>query len=129
MGKTLELEEEQLTGKILGAAIEVHKSLGPGLLESVYQFCLARELSLQGLTFEREKSIPVVYKGEALDCNFRVDFLVESRVLVELKTIEAIEPVHKAQLLTYMRLAHIKVGLLINFNSTLLKNSIVRMVL
>jgi GxxExxY protein len=123
------LIEEELTEKIIGAAIEVHRELGPGLLESAYAACLAHELTLRGLRFRTEVPLPVVYKGVRLDCGYRMDLIVEERVLLELKTAEKILPVHEAQLLTYLRLSGIKVGLLINFHSPVLRNAIKRMVL
>ncbi len=118
-----------LTQKVIGAAIEVHKQLGPGLLESVYQACLARELDLAGLHFEQQKDIPVAYKGIRLDSGLRLDFLVEDKVIIEIKSIDAIRPIHEAQLLTYMKLVECKVGLLINFNVAVLRNGIIRKVL
>jgi len=121
--------EKELTGRIIGAAIEVHRALGPGLLESAYQVCLAQELSLQGLIFEREKPLPVEYKGLQLDCGYRLDFIVDGKVVVELKAVDKIHPVHEAQLLTYLKLTGCRVGLLINFNVPVLKNGIKRMVL
>jgi GxxExxY protein len=129
MGRKLELFEEQLTSQIIGAAIEVHKALGPGLLESVYQTCLSREMDLRGLKFEKEKGLPVEYKGIALETGVRLDFLVQGTVVVELKSVDAIVKIHEAQLLTYLRLTGCKVGLLINFNVPVLKEGIVRMVL
>ena len=123
------LRNENLTWQIIGAAIEVHKHLGPGLLESVYQISLARELTLRGIPFRREVNIPVRYKGEALDANFRADFIIADRVILELKAVEQLLPVHEAQLLTYMRLASCPIGLLINFNVPVLKDGIVRRVL
>ena len=123
------LRDEKLTWQIIGAAIEVHKHLGPGLLESVYQVSLARELALRGIPFRREVNIPVLYKGEALDANFRADFIVANRVILELKAIEKLLPIHEAQLLTYMKLASCSVGLLINFNVPVLKKGIIRRVL
>lgn len=129
MGIKLDLLEETRTGEIIGAAIEVHKLLGPGLLESAYQHCLAREFGLRGIRFEQEKPLPVEYKGVALDCGYRLDFLVEENIVVELKAVEVIEPVFRAQLLTYMKLARCRVGLLINFSVPILKNGIIRMVL
>jgi GxxExxY protein len=121
--------EKELTEKIIGAAIEVHKQVGPGLLESAYQACLARELALVGLHFEQEKSIPVEYKGILLDCGYRLDFLVENKVIVELKTVDELNDTHKAQLLTYLKVTHFKVGLLINFNVPVLKDGIKRLIL
>lgn len=129
MGLKLDLVEETRTGEIIDAAIEVHKILGPGLLESAYQRCLAREFGLRGIGFEQEKPLPVKYKGIDLDCGYRLGFLVEGSVIVELKTVERLENLHRAQLLTYLRLTGCKVGLLINFDVPILKNGIVRMVL
>lgn len=123
------LYEKDLTGQIIGAAIEVHRELGPGLLESAYQACLARELSLRGLPFEQEKPLPVEYKGVRLDCGYRLDFIVAGKVVVELKAVEAIHKVNEAQLLTYLKLTGCRVGLLINFNVPVLKDGITRMVL
>jgi len=123
------LIEEQLTKAIIGAAIEVHRELGPGLLESAYEECFCYELHLRGLNFERQVELPVAYKGLKLDCGYRLDIVVENSVLLELKSIEQILPVHHAQLLTYLRLSEKKVGLLINFNVGVLKNGIVRRVL
>lgn len=120
---------EELTEQIIGAAIEVHKSLGPGLLESAYEECLCHELGLRGLGFERQKPIPLKYKRIKLDCGYRIDILVENKVIIELKTVEEIMPVHEAQLLTYLRLANIKVGLIINFYVPVLKDGIRRMAL
>lgn len=120
---------EELTEQIIGAAIEVHKSLGPGLLESAYEECLCHELELRGLKFERQKPIPLKYKGIKLDCGYRIDILVENKVIIELKTVEQIMPVHEAQLLTYLRLANIKVGLIMNFYVPVLKDGIRRMAL
>ena len=110
------MEKDQLTEKIIGGAIEVHKALGPGLLESTYEQCVARELSLSGLAFKCQHSLPVEYKGVRLDCGYRVDLLVEDRVILELKSVDKLTNIHQAQLLTYMRLADIRTGLLINFN-------------
>jgi len=121
--------EKDLTEQIIGAAIEVHRYLGPGLLESAYQECLCHELSMRGLKFECQKLIPLEYKGIKLDCGYRLDILVEEKIVLELKTVEAIMPVHEAQLLTYLRLTNVKVGLIINFNVPVLKDGIRRMVL
>jgi len=123
------LLEEELTQEIIGAAIEVHRVLGPGLLESAYEECLCHELSLRDLSFSRQVELPVVYKGIKLDCGYRMDMVVEGRVLLELKTVEKLAPIHEAQLLTYMRLSGIRVGLLINFHSAVLRNAIKRMTL
>ena len=119
----------ELTYETIGAAIEVHRALGPGLLESAYQACLCRELSLRGIRFQTELALPVHYKGVRLDCGYKVDILVGQLVVVEIKTVEALAPVHDAQLLTYLRLGGWKVGLLINFNVAVLKHGIHRRVM
>jgi len=119
----------ELTHEIIGAAIEVHRGLGPGLLESSYRECLCRELELRGLPFVRERGLPLEYKGIKLDCGYRMDILVANRVVVEVKTVDALAPIHDAQLLTYLRLGGWNVGLLINFNVVLLKNGIHRRIL
>jgi len=119
----------KITEAIIGAAIEVHKALGPGLLESAYCECLRRELSLRGVPFECERALPVEYKGIRLECGYRLDFLVSKSVVVEVKAVEALAPVHEAQLLTYMRLGGWRVGLLVNFNVAVLKQGIRRRVL
>jgi len=116
----------EITHKIIGAAIEVHRQLGPGLLESAYEECLARELSISGIRFERQKPIPVVYKGIKLECGYRIDLLVEHRIVVELKSIAEIAPIHEAVVLTYLKLSGNTVGLLINFHVTVLKDGIRR---
>jgi GxxExxY protein len=118
-----------LTREIIGAAIEVHRHLGPGLLESAYQQCLARELTLKGIPYKCEWPLPLEYKGVRMKCGYRVDLLVDDVVVVETKSIEAISPVHHSQLLTYMRLGGWKVGLIINFNVLVLKTGICRKVL
>jgi GxxExxY protein len=123
------LIEEELTEAIIGAAIEVHKELGPGLLESSYQKCLAREFDLRGIRYRQEVDLPVNYKGVFIDCAYRIDFFVEERVIVELKSVEKLLPIHEAQLLTYLKLTKLRVGLLINFNSAVIRNSIIRRVL
>lgn len=120
---------KELTEKIIGAAIEVHRGLGPGLLESAYEECLAHEMGLRGLTFERQMPLPVAYKGVNLDCGYRLDFLVEKSVVLELKATESITPIHEAQVLTYLKLGGWTVGLLINFNVPALKQGIKRIVL
>jgi GxxExxY protein len=118
-----------LTEKIIGAAIDVHKSLGPGLLESVYETCLCHELQLSGLSFERQKVLPVVYKGLRLESGLRIDIVVENAVVVELKCVENIAAIHESQLLTYMRLSTISTGLLLNFYTSRMIDGIKRMVL
>ena len=121
-------DENALSNKIIGAAIEVHRVLGPGLLESAYEECLCRELSLRDIKFERQKSLPVAYKGVNLDCGYRLDILVEQLVILELKAVSRIEPIHEAQLLTYLKLAGLKLGLLLNFNVPVMKSGIRRIV-
>jgi len=121
-------KSDELSNGIIGAAIEVHRALGPGLLESAYEECLCHELNLRRLSFERQKPLPITYKGVKLDCGYRVDLLIESLVLVELKTVNRIEPVHEAQLLTYLKLTNLWLGLLINFNVPVLKDGIRRIV-
>jgi GxxExxY protein len=122
------LQENEITEKVIGAAIEVHRHLGPGLLESAYEECLCYELSRLGVQFERQVHLPVNYKGLHLDCAYRLDFLVEGIVIVEMKAIEEVLPIHKSQVLTYLRAANKHVGLLINFNVQALKNGISRIV-
>ena len=123
------LKEEALTREIVGAAIDVHRELGPGLPEGVYEECLAFEFSARGLSFERQPNVPLSYKGNALNANLRIDLFVERRVVVELKSIAGVLPIHEAQLLTYLRLMRCPVGLLINFNVPVLKQGITRRVL
>jgi GxxExxY protein len=120
------MEQDPVTGKVIGCAIEVHRALGPDLLESAYQQCLAHELHLQGIAFQLEHPLPVEYKGIKLDCGFRIDLLAENRLVIELKAVEAIKSIHAAQLLTYMKLSGVGTGLLINFNVELLKDGIKR---
>ena len=117
-----------LTEKIIGAAIEVHKALGPGLLESAYEECLARELSLADISFERQVALPITYNSLQLDCRYRLDFLVDESVVLELKAVESLQPIHEAQLLTYLKLGGWPIGLLINFNVPVLRKGIKRMV-
>jgi len=123
------LEHEDLTRTIIGAAISVHRALGPGLLESSYEECLCHELSVQGIRFERQRPMPIKYKGVFLDCGYRIDLVVDGTVVVELKSVEKVLPIHEAQLLTYMRLGAYGVGLLMNFNVPVLKDGVVRRVL
>jgi GxxExxY protein len=120
------MELNLISEKVIGCAIEVHKDLGPGLLESAYEECLAYELVKAGFKIERQKPVPVLYKDIKLDCGYRIDILVESLVVIELKTVEAFNPVHEAQILTYLKFSGKPLGLLINFNVTLLKNGIRR---
>ena len=122
------IQENELTEKVIGAAIEVHRHLGPGLLESAYDHCLCHELSRLGIAFNREVGLPVEYKGLRLDCGYRMDIVVEGLVVVEVKAVESVLPIHKAQLLTYLRVAKKRVGLLINFNVQMLRSGIKRVV-
>ena len=117
---------DDLTSKVLSAAIEVHKSLGPGLLESAYEECLCRELDLRGINYERQKDLPIEYKGVKLNCGYRLDIVVAGKLILELKACDGLEPIHKAQLLTYLKLTGLKIGLLINFNVPVLKMGIRR---
>jgi len=123
------LIHEQLTHEILGAATEVHQEIGPGLLESAYEECLCHELNLRRLSFQRHLCLPVCYKGVKLDCGYRLDLVVEDKVILELKSVAEIDSIHEAQLLTYLRLSGKKVGFLLNFNTALMKEGIRRMVL
>jgi len=127
MKKNIEFSE--LSNKIIGCAIEVHKALGPGLLESAYQQCLCHELRLNQIDFEKEKPLPVNYKGCKLDCGYRIDILVENQIIIELKSVEHLKRIHEAQVLSYMKLTNIKQGFLINFNVTLLKDGLKSFVL
>jgi GxxExxY protein len=123
------LIEEELTEAIIAAAIEVHREMGPGLLESTYRQCLCWELSLHGIEFECEVDLPIAYKGMKLSAGYRIDILVANKVIIELKSVDKVLPVHEAQLLTYMKLSGKRVGLLINFNVPLLKQGLTRRVL
>ena len=123
------MEFDELSKRVIGCAIEVHRVLGPGLLESTYQRCLAHELESNNIAFAAAHPVPVNYKGVCLDCGYRVDLLIDGNLIVELKSVEHLQQVHEAQLLTYMKLAGIKIGLLINFNVTQLRNGIKRYVL
>ncbi len=122
------MEFDDLSKRVIGCAVEVHRILGPGLLESTYEQCLAREMRLDGLGFQLQLSLPVEYKGLRLDCGYRVDVLVENQLIIELKAIEKVLGIHQAQLLTYMKLAGIRTGLLINFNVRMLKDGLQRFV-
>ena len=119
---------DDLSNKVIGCAIEVHRNLGPGLLESTYEQCLAYELSLKNIKFKTQVSLPVIYKDIKLDCGYRVDLLVEDKLIIELKSVEELLKIHEAQLLTYLKLSGIKTGLLINFNIELLRDGIKRFV-
>jgi GxxExxY protein len=124
---SMEEDNDPLTGTIIGAAIEVHRSLGPGLLESAYEACLLYELRLKRLKVECQKPLPVYYKDVMLDCGYRLDLVVENQVVVEIKSVSAVVGVHEAQLLSYLKLGDYRVGLLINFNVKTLKDGIRRM--
>ncbi len=119
---------DQLSHRIIGAAIEVHRHLGPGLLESAYELCLVFELKHLGVKVEEQKPLPVVYKEVRLDCGYRLDLVVEDEIIVEIKAVEKLLPIHEAQLLSYLRLAHKRVGLLMNFHVPVLKNGLKRIV-
>jgi GxxExxY protein len=123
------MEFDELSNRVIGCALEVHRTLGPGLLESAYRQCLARELSLAQLPFRMELPLPIEYKGVLMDCGYRMDLVVNDVLLLELKSVEALLPIHEAQLLSYLRLAKIPIGLLINFNVLKLKNGLKRFVL
>ena len=123
------MEFDRLSNQVIGCALEVHRNLGPGLLESAYEQCLAYEMKVAGMRFKLQHPLPVEYKGIKLDCGYRIDILIDDSVIVELKSVDKILPIHQAQLLTYMKLAGISIGLLINFNVKYLKDGIKRMVL
>jgi GxxExxY protein len=123
------VEKDKLTYEIIGAAIEVHKAIGPGLLESAYEECLCKELSQRQIPFERQRPLPVEYKGTKLECGYRLDLLVADKVVVEVKAVDALLPIHEAQLLTYLKLGGWEIGLLINFNVEVLRDGIRRKIL
>jgi len=123
------MDINKLTQETIGAAIEVHRALGPGLLESAYEECLCRELTIRNISFEHQKPLPLEYKGFKLECGYRIDLLVAGTVVVEVKAVEVLLPIHEAQLLTYLKLGGWKPGLLINFNVPVLKQGIKRLVL
>ena len=120
---------DRLSNRVVGCALEVHRHLGPGLLESTYEHSLAHELNISGIPFKSQHPLPVEYKGIKLDCGYRIDLLVDNEIIVELKSVDSLLPIHQAQLLTYMKLANISIGLLMNFNVRHLKSGIKRMVL
>ena len=122
------MDEDLISGKVIQAAIEVHRGLGPGLLESAYEECLCHELSLQSLKFLRQVPLPVNYKGVSLDCGYRLDLVAEERVNIELKSVSKLEPIHDAQVLTYLKMTGLKLGLLLNFNVSLMRDGIRRIV-
>jgi GxxExxY protein len=123
------MTDNQITHEIIGVAIEVHKHLGPGLLESAYEECLFHELQLRNLKVERQKPVPVVYKETKLECGYRLDLLVEGKIVVELKSVEGLGPIHEAIMMTYLRMSGHKLGLLINFNVNVLKDGVRRFIL
>ena len=123
------MTDNEITHEIISAAIEVHKLLGPGLLESAYEACLCHEFAIRKIGFQKQKPVPLVYKEIKLDCGFRLDLLVEKRVVVELKSVDAIAPIHEAIMLTYLRLSGHTLGLLINFNVSILKDGIRRFIM
>jgi GxxExxY protein len=123
------MTDNEITHEIIGAAIEVHKLLGPGLLESTYEECLCHELTRRRISFERQKPVPVVYKGVKLDCGYRLDVLVAERIILELKSVNALAPIHDSVLLTYLKLSGHRIGLLINFNVQTLKDGIKRLIM
>lgn len=122
------MELNQLTERLIGACIEIHKALGPGLLESAYEECLCHELRLAGIEFERQCPLPVQYKGVKLDCGYRLDLVVQGKLVVELKAVQELLPIHEAQLLTYLKLSGLTLGLLVNFNVPVLRRGIKRIV-
>jgi GxxExxY protein len=119
---------DEISDVVIGGCIEIHKQLGPGLLESAYEECLCHELSLRNVPFERQKPLPVTYKSVRLDCGYRIDLIVANAVMVELKAVEALLPIHEAQLLTYLKLSNLPLGLLINFHVPVLKHGLKRVV-
>lgn len=122
------LLHEQISEQLIGAAIDVHRALGPGLLESAYEACVAHELVLRGVSIARQVELPVAYRGLQVDAGFRIDLVVEGLIVVELKAVERVAPIHEAQLLTYLKLSGLRLGFLINFNVTMLRDGIVRRV-
>ena len=122
------MNKDPLSEKVIGAAIEVHRNLGPGLLESAYEECLCYELNKTGIAFQRQTEIPINYKGDNIDCGYRADLVIEGDLLVELKAVDKLLPIHQAQVLTYLKLSGIRTGLLINFNTMVLKDGIKRLV-
>lgn len=123
------MKANDVTEQIIASAIEVHRALGPGLLESAYEACLVYELAERGLHFQRQAALPIIYKGVRIDCGYRLDLLVEQQIIVELKAVDRIDSIHEAQLLSYLKLSNHQVGLLINFNVRLLKDGLRRLVL
>ena len=123
------LLHEELSNKVIGAAIEVHRVLGPGLLENAYEQCLCQELQVNKIQFRRQVSLPIIYKNTRLNCGYEMDIVVEEKIVLELKAVEKLQPIHEAQLMTYLRLSGYRVGILMNFNVVLLKNGMKRLVL
>lgn len=126
--EALSARTESLATQVVDAAVKVHKALGPGLLESVYEICLCHELSLRGIPFQRQVELPVCYEGIRLEAGFRIDILVDSCLVVELKTVDSLSPLHEAQLLTYLKLSNNRLGLLLNFNVPIMKQGIKRLI-
>jgi GxxExxY protein len=122
------MDINQLSSRVIGAAIEVHKAIGPGLLESAYETCLCHELTLREIKFEKQKPLGICYKDVSLDAGYRLDVVVEDTIILELKSCEKLEPIHKAQLLTYLKLSRLNLGLLLNFNVPVMRDGIVRIV-
>jgi GxxExxY protein len=127
-GKGTEGVDDRLSYEVIGAAVRVHREVGPGLLESVYERCLCRELELRGIPYERQVAIPVRYRGEPVDCGFRLDLLIARSLIVEIKAVDKVHSIHRAQLLTYLRLTGTRIGLLINFNVEMLRHGVHRIV-
>ena len=121
-------KENEISNEVIGAAIEVHRNLGPGLLESAYEECFCYEFDRRGIKYERQKPLPIAYKETKLDCGYRLDLVVNDLVILELKAVDQIQPIHSAQVLTYLKLSKMKLGILINFNVTVLKSGIKRIV-
>ena len=123
------MQFDELSKKVIGCALKVHKTLGPGLLESAYEQCLCYELAQAGIQFEKQKELPVTYQNVNIDCGYRIDILVQGVLVLELKSVDSLQRIHEAQLLTYMKLSGVSTGLLVNFNTVLLRDGIRRMVL
>jgi GxxExxY protein len=126
---SIDIDHDPASNRVIGLAIEIHRSLGPGLLESAYEECFALELKQNAIAFQRQVPLAITYKGMTLDCSYRLDFVIEQYLVVELKSVERLLPIHEAQLLTYLKLSGMRVGLLMNFNVRLLKDGIKRLVL
>jgi GxxExxY protein len=126
--RAMQYDDKALTERVIGLAIKVHREIGPGLLESVYEECLCHELAAANMAFKRQQAIPVIYDSIKMECGFRADLIVSDRVLVEIKSVDRFAPIHEAQLLTYLRLSKLRIGLILNFNSVRLVDGIKRMV-